>query len=315
MAPAGFFKLGEAAGIIPQCGIFADAKSEPASVYTWLDWLEKQLPFPVHRVSKGSLEKETLVLHARKDGQGHWIHSGIPHYSLNSDGSKGHGPRQCTHYYKIDPILKYVRQMVLKEITPWKRRHKAACKEMSQWRKAVRESRRNKTMPPMKPFAAWQELQADPLVIQWIGISTDEAQRMKESRVDYVCNIWPLIDNGISRQQCLKWMESKGYPKPPRSSCVFCPYHSDHEWNRLKNEEPAEFERAVRFEKEYQRLKVQTVSKKGFFPYLHDSRTPLDTVDFAARIKAAEEKAKMKANGRTPYFSAFGNECEGMCGV
>ncbi len=32
---------------MPTAAIFADTQDEPASVYKWLDWLEKQLPFPV----------------------------------------------------------------------------------------------------------------------------------------------------------------------------------------------------------------------------------------------------------------------------
>jgi hypothetical protein len=40
---------------MPDCAIFADTQGEPHAVYAWLDWLEKQLPFPVHRVTQGSL--------------------------------------------------------------------------------------------------------------------------------------------------------------------------------------------------------------------------------------------------------------------
>ncbi len=31
---------------MPDAAIFADTQAEPSSVYEWLDWLEKQLPFP-----------------------------------------------------------------------------------------------------------------------------------------------------------------------------------------------------------------------------------------------------------------------------
>lgn len=42
---------------MPVAAIFADTQAEPQGVYTWLDWLEKQLPFPIYRVSKGNLAK------------------------------------------------------------------------------------------------------------------------------------------------------------------------------------------------------------------------------------------------------------------
>ena len=40
---------------MPNCAIFADTQWEPKAVYDHLDWLEKQLPFPVHRVTAGSI--------------------------------------------------------------------------------------------------------------------------------------------------------------------------------------------------------------------------------------------------------------------
>lgn len=55
---------------MPHAAIFADTQAEPESVYRWLDWLEKQLPFPVHRVTAGSLFKDTLRIRERKDKKG-----------------------------------------------------------------------------------------------------------------------------------------------------------------------------------------------------------------------------------------------------
>lgn len=52
---------------MPDCAIFADTQSEPAAVYRHLDWLEKQLPFPVHRVTAGSLRDEILGATAGKN--------------------------------------------------------------------------------------------------------------------------------------------------------------------------------------------------------------------------------------------------------
>jgi hypothetical protein len=130
-----------------------------------------------------------------------------------------------------------------------------------------------------------------------IGISLDEVHRMKPSRVKYYDHIWPLIDRRISRQDCLKWMAAHGYPTPPRSACVFCPYRSDREWLQLKNEAPEEFQKAIEFERAYQAAKASTVSP-DYIPYLHTDRKPLDQVRF---------------DGDQP--ATWGNECEGMCGV
>ena len=138
-------------------------------------------------------------------------------------------------------------------------------------------------------------------VKSWIGISLDEAHRMKPSRLPWIENRWPLIDKHLTRQDCLNWMKNKGYPTPPRSACIYCPFHSNDEWRRLRDEEPAEWEKAVIFEKNLQMVKAQTHNMEGI-PYLHNSLVALDDVD----LSTASE------NGQADLF---GNECEGICGV
>lgn len=244
-----------------QHAIFADTMAEPQSVYRWLDWLEKQLPFPVHRVvkDKGLIDSITTPK-LRKDGKSHWVHSNIPAYVRNPDGSEGIVQRQCTETFKIEPVQKKSREL-------------------------AGIGRGQKTVG----------------VIQWIGISLDEVHRMRQSRVPWIQFRYPLVDAGMKRHDCLRWMEKNGYPKPPRSSCVFCPYHSNAEWRRLKEEEPEEFQRAVNIEKAYAAAK----NVSGLFGklYLHRSRIPLDQVDFSTD----EERGQTVMN--------WGNECTGMCGV
>lgn len=138
-------------------------------------------------------------------------------------------------------------------------------------------------------------------VEQWIGISQDESHRMKPSRDAWVTNRWPLIEKNFTRQQCLQWMQEKGYPLPPRSSCVFCPYHSPTEWLRLKTDEPNSFAEAVAFERNFQVTMSQVKGFRGT-PFLHRSCVPLDQIDF--------EKLEKK-----PKNNQFGNECEGVCGI
>jgi hypothetical protein len=127
-----------------------------------------------------------------------------------------------------------------------------------------------------------------------IGISMDEVWRMKPSRVQYIVNKFPLIDSGITRQACLRWMEDRQYPKPPKSSCIGCPFHSDAQWRALTSEEFAdavEVDRAIR-------------NQPGFRgqQFMHRSLKPLDQIDF----RTAEEKGQI---------DMFMNECEGMCGL
>lgn len=242
--------------------IFADTQAEPKSVYDWLDWLEKQLPFPVYRVTAGSIVERTLKLRTSKNGRV-YSKTDVPYFTLNPDGTQGKVMgRQCTMDFKIAPIQK-----------------------------------------KQKELAGIKRAQKNVGVISWIGISLDEVRRMKPSRDRWEKKIFPLIDARISRHDCIKWMENNGYPKPPRSACVFCPFHNNHEWRRLKTEEPEAFADAVRFEKEAQAVKAKTDNFRAI-PFLHQSCIPLDQIDFSTDIERGQGELNL-----------FNNECEGMCGV
>lgn len=136
---------------------------------------------------------------------------------------------------------------------------------------------------------------------QWIGISLDEAHRMKPARVPFIQNIFPLIDLRMGRKDCLKWLEKNGYPTPPKSACIFCPFHSDQVWLDLKNNSPEEFARVVEIEKELNAI-GKLSNRHARSEFLHAKRIPLDQVQFRPQ---AEDK----------QIDLFANECEGMCGV
>src|SRR5690554_3624769 len=70
---------------MPMAAIFADTQAEPPSVYEWLDWLEKQLPFPVHRVTKGSLEEDATRMRISKKGH-KYSRTAIPFFTLSANG-------------------------------------------------------------------------------------------------------------------------------------------------------------------------------------------------------------------------------------
>lgn len=238
---------------MPDCAIFADTQDEPKSVYTWLDWLEKQLAFPVIRVSRGRLSDGFLRVRTAKKGT-HYTKHGIPAFVLGENGRASILPRQCTYDFKIEPIQREIRR----QLGPRKEHGKC---------------------------------------IQWLGISVDEVERIKPSRKKWIENIYPLIDKRMNRQDCIKWMKRNGYPEPPRSACVYCPFHSPSEWKRLKKEEPEAFKFAVEIEKKNQEA-MSHVENLMSVPFLTPMLKPLDTVDFD--------------NG---MGDLFGNECEGACGL
>ena len=126
----------------------------------------------------------------------------------------------------------------------------------------------------------------------WIGISTDEVTRMKDSRVDWISHRWPLIENRMSRQDCMAWLKRNGYPIPPKSACVYCPYHTTNNWRKLKAAGGKDWEKVLHVS--------LLLSERGEF--LTPKCEPMDILD----LSTEEDRGQL---------DMFNNECEGMCGV
>jgi hypothetical protein len=243
-------------GPMPDCAIFADTGWEPKEVYTHLDWLEMQLPFPTYRVSNGNLRTDVIASAERG------TRTANPPFFTKAEGGTKEGflRRSCTKEYKIEPIRAKVRELI--GLRPRQRAPKT------------------------------------PAVEQWIGISTDEALRMKPSLEAWRIHRWPLIEARMNRNDCLKWMERAGYAKPAKSACIGCPFHSDDEWRRLRDERPAEWIDAVEFDRAI-RAGIRGTRDQLF---VHRSLVPLDSVDLRSQSELGQ-------------LDMFNNECEGMCGV
>lgn len=239
---------------MPDCAIFADTQSEPSGVYKHLDWLEKQLPFPVHPVTAGSLRDEILGAMRgtnRMDAR--------PPFFVETGGMLH---RQCTHDFKIIPIERKIRELI-----------------------GLRRGQR------------WP---LEPVVEQWIGISMDEAVRMKASRRTGIKHRWPLIEADMTRAACLHWCAERQYPMPVKSACTFCPYTDDLRWRDMKLNDPDSFADAVAVDAAIRPGIPQ--ARKPMQWFLHRSLVPLAEVD----LSTAEDRGQL---------NLFNNECEGMCGV
>jgi len=162
-----------------------------------------------------------------------------PFFTQNAiTGKKGMLRRQCTFDYKISVIRKKLRELC--------------------------------NVGYRKRFPK------DKYIEQWIGISTDEIQRMKPARDPYILNRHPLIEMNMSRQDCINWMKKNNFPLPEKSACIMCPYHNDAYWHFMKTERPSEFADAVEFDKN---IRTGAKNIKDNL-YLHRSCKNLDEVEF-----------------------------------
>ena len=68
---------------------------------------------------------------------------------------------------------------------------------------------------------------------------------MKPSFETWQVNRWPLIELGMTRQDCLRWLERHDYPIPPKSACIGCPFHSNAYWRHMRDHDPEGWTDAV----------------------------------------------------------------------
>ncbi len=134
-----------------------------------------------------------------------------------------------------------------------------------------------------------------------LGISVDEAHRMRDSRTPWIRNRYPLVDARMGRGDCVDLIRAQGFPVPRKSACVFCPYHSGTYWLELRASWPEEWARAVRVDNAIRNMTARGVKRPVF---LHRSLRPLQSLE----PRPVDEDPQLSLEG-------FGNECEGLCGV
>ena len=269
---------------MPDCAIFADTGWEPAAVYKHLDWLRSGnvLPFPVHVVSAGNIRTNLMLAAAGK----RWASipaftrtvipagSEIPVFADDDDGapieigrrcsssevvSIGMIRRQCTTEFKIVPIRRKAREL------------------------AGLTRKRSPKVPAIE---------------QWIGISTDEIMRAKPSFEAWQIKRFPLIEKRMSRHDCLVWLRRHGYPEPPKSACIGCPFHDDARWRHMRDHDPDVWADAVEVDRAI-RTGLRGIRGEA---YLHRSAVPLDAADLSTAADHGQ-------------LDLWPNECEGICGT
>lgn len=161
----------------------------------------------------------------------------VPYFVRNPDGSEGMGRRQCTSEYKLKPIKVKVRELL------------------------------GYPHPTPVPRGVFAE--------QWIGFSTDEIHRVRDTLdVQYSRPRHPLLELGMSRKDCLRWLAARGWSSVAKSACIGCPFHGNAQWRDLRDNSPQEWADAVAFDEAIRKGGARGLPLNGE-AFLHRSRIPL----------------------------------------
>ena len=254
-------------GLLPKLDhvIFADTGWEPKAVYDHLDWLKQEVQkfsLNIITVSAGNL-KQDIIDHY--DGKKKWL-ANPPLFTLDISGKKpklGQMRRKCTSHFKVRPIERYIKRNILK----------------------------------IKRFCALPTK----AINLWMGISSDEVERLRDSLEHWKINYYPLVGIPVnfgftfSRQNCLEWL-NKTYPniKPVKSACLGCPFHSAAQWQETKQNEKEWLETCEVDDK----IRHLPMMKNPTF--LHRDRIPLRDINFDIQIHKDDDP--------------MNDECTGYCG-
>lgn len=225
-------------GTLPglDAAIFADTGWEPDAVYRQVDLLEAEL------------SRAGIPLHRVAEGNIHEDllnpgrrYSSIPWHLRFDDGKRGINMRQCTREYKLRPITRKIRELL-------------------------------GAAPPN-----FRTVRRGRVAEQWIGFSTDEVYRVSDRRENlYTTKRFPLIELGMSRKDCQRWLKAQGWGHTAKSACIGCPFTGNAAWRDMRDNRPEEWASAVEFDRMTRRGGVGRTKPFAGEMFLHASLMPLD---------------------------------------
>jgi len=102
-----------------------------------------------------------------------------------------------------------------------------------------------------RPIRRWLKEKGITDTDVWLGISLDEAERMKSSGLNWYRHVYPLIEiTPMHRSQCVTQIQKFGWEVPHKSRCWMCPNQSPEAWKQMKKLDNGDFTKAVELEKE-----------------------------------------------------------------
>lgn len=101
-------------------------------------------------------------------------------------------------------------------------------------------------------------------VYQYMGIDYGEVHRMKPAKVDYVTNLYPLVDYRIGREGCVNLIRDAGLPVPIKSGCYMCPFNNADRWSYIHERHPGLYGMAMRLEESGKHFGRQTLAPGAY---------------------------------------------------
>lgn len=212
-----------------------------------------------------------VVQHAGGINTPHGL-SCMPLFVRNADGSTGQTLRSCTDRYKIRPL-----------------------------EKAMRRDAGYKKGEAGVPGS----------ITLWLGISTDEATRQKPNQNRAITNVWPLLEIGWSRRDCIDYVEAKLGWKPPKSRCVTCPYIHPSDWVHIQDRAPEDWAEAVEIDRAMRDMELKLTGT----PYVHRLMLPLPEAVALWRHRRDQKQAALGMPLFDDETDPMQNECTGTCGL
>ena len=179
--------------------------------------------------------------------------------------------RQCTKNFKIVPIKHQLRKLI----------------------------NHHPTSPPNPPAGS---------IVQWLGISLDEYQRMNDSRVQYIIHRYPLVEKRPTRTDCIAYLREKHLPVPIKSACIGCPYRRASEWLEMKQDSPAEWAEVVMFDEanRHNPLAARGNSNADAL-YIYKHAQPLATADLAKDAQREKKSKQLPLICDSGYCHVYGS--------
>jgi len=156
---------------------------------------------------------------------------------------------------------------------------------------------RYRAAPVRRQVRELWELAGRPAVELWLGLAREDAARAPRPHradPDPVRYRYPLMERGLTRSDCQRWLAARGWAAPT-SGCVGCPLQSDLRWAELRDTTPHQWAEAVAVDRA---IRAAHPGDAGAF--LHRSLTALDQAELHGPVERA-------------VVDGFGDEGEGMC--